>query len=191
MQMLLTMAPAEEPVSLAEVKSGLAQREAGDDTLLSCLITAARVICEARTGLIFLPQVWTLFLNDWPAHGSIKLPLAPVRALTAARMTDRNGRCVGLDAGSFRLDSNCAAQYLRQAPETAEPVDHGTLEIDVSAGLANRPEDLPERLKRAVADLVVHWHTHRQPVAFGDQTIPIPDDIAGALSSFAPGRDDR
>ncbi len=192
MNIILSRPPTMEPVSLAEIKTGLASAGPTDDTLLSCLITAARVVCEARTGLVFLPQIWTLALDAWPSErGAVRLPLAPVRRVTSVRLKNEEGRCKHLDAARFRLESNCDAQYLRclddwaaLAPETSICQ---SLECDVSAGLADRPLELPGELRRAVSALVAHWYTQKQPVAFGDQTIPIPHEVAEALSPFSDG----
>ncbi len=193
MRTLLTRAPAMEPVSLADVKSELARSALPaplDDTLLSCLITAARIVCEARTGLLFLTQAWTLRLDARPPSGTIKLPIAPVCTLKEVRMVHEDGRRTRLDAGRFRLESNCNAQRLRflDAEASAACAGSVTYEVDVVAGLAPRPADLPETLKRAVAGLAAHWHAQKQPIAFGDQTIPVPDEIAAVLDRFSRGR---
>ncbi len=192
MRVLLTSAPAAEPVRLADVKAELLSTEPGDvgsvdDTLLSCLITAARIVCEARTELLFLTQTWKLFFDALPSGGTIRLPVAPVQTVHAVRTVRESGNRIEPNPNTLRLESDSEGQYLRfpKVTASADRADGVSFEVDVVAGLAARPEELPESLRQAVARLVVHWHIHRQPIAFGDQTIPIPHDIAKELDVFA------
>ena len=91
MKMILTKAPALEPVSIARIKAGLDTCTPRDDTLLSCLVTAARVVLEARTGLVFLPQTWTLHYDGPWDDAGLALPITPVRKLLSATTSWSSG----------------------------------------------------------------------------------------------------
>ena len=185
MRMLLTRAPALEPVSLADVKAALDFAAAVDDMVLSCLITAARLVCEARTGLLFLKQNWTLCVRDCAVGKPVKLPIAPVRSIDAARIVDGDGRHRRLSAERLRVDRNCTAQYLWLAHDTGEDPRFRALEVDVTAGLAETREDLPWPIRHAVARLAAHWHSERRSVDFGDTTVPVPPEISDELDRVA------
>ena len=195
MHVVLTGAPAQEPVSPADVKTHLTSATKTDDTLLSCLITAARIVCEARTGLVCLPQKWTLIFETWPMEGaSVRLPLAPVRRVTSVHARGENGRRKRVFGEPFCVVSNGDAQYLRgtiggrrNLPDPCGPCIKPVLELEVLAGLADRPTEVPGPLRGAMAGLAAHWYTQRQPVAFGDQTVSMPNHIAEVLRSYSNG----
>lgn len=76
--------PAIEPVSLSEAKDFLRIIADDEDELLGTLITAARLMIEAASGRLLIEQGWRIVLDTWPQGGEIRLPLSPVRSLTAA-----------------------------------------------------------------------------------------------------------
>lgn len=75
-----TVAPAAEPVTLAEAKLALRIDDSRFDTLLPGYITAARERAEHETGRVFMPQTWQLLLEDWPDE--LLLTRSPVAAVS-------------------------------------------------------------------------------------------------------------
>lgn len=186
MKMILTKAPALEPVSLAQIKTRLGADSPRNDTLLSCLVTAARVVLEARTGLLFLSQAWTVQIDrPWGGEG-VALPIAPVRRLLSAKLSRHEGGRATRGGAGVRLAANGAGQRLvldddwRAAWEQSDAV----LEAKLLAGLSDRPGDLPAPIRQAVEDLAVHWFTRREAVSFGDQRASVPHEIAHTLTPF-------
>lgn len=185
--MILTKAPALEPVSLAQIKSEIGAYPPGDDILLSCLVTAARVVLEARSGLLFLAQGWRLVWDPLPDGCVLKLPFAPVRKVEAVRLCDGDSRPAGLDTARVSLETNCNSQSLRLAPGLV-PRDAAIdcrLEVDLVAGLAANPRDLPREITQAVGDLAIHWFARRERVPFGDRQVAIPEKISQRLASIS------
>lgn len=193
MNVVLTSAPAMEPVSPDDVKALLTSATDTDDTLISCLITAARIVCEARTGLVCLSQAWTLILETWPANGeSVRLPISPVRRVTSVHVRKDDGRRMRVDETRFRLANEGDVQYLHHAHDESHctsclcELHAGAVwELELLAGLADRPSEVPLPIRHAIAGLAAHWYTQRQPVAFGDQTVSVPDHIATVLHPYS------
>ncbi len=185
MRMTLTKGPSLEPVPLADLKSSLGHVDPKDDTLLGCLLTAARIVCEARTGLLFLPQDWTLSSPCPEAGDAIALPLAPVRKVNAARV-----RCAGSGDAVFDVcridleDYDAHRQRLRigECGRLERAQGSGVLEVDVTAGLAEEPAGLPDQLRQAVTNLAAHWYVSKEPVGFGDCAARVPEAIAQQLA---------
>jgi len=67
---VLTVAPATEPVTAAELRTHL-RTDATElpDAEANALITDARTEIENMTGLAFITQSWRLSLDRWPAGG--------------------------------------------------------------------------------------------------------------------------
>lgn len=78
--------PAQEPVTLQEVK--LALKIDGDDldSELTLLVQSAREQAEHETGLFLMAQVVRLDLKDWPAD--LLINRAPVRGITSIKYWD-------------------------------------------------------------------------------------------------------
>lgn len=61
--------PAGEPVSLLEAKLHLRVTESSQDSLISMLISAARIACESKTRQQLLHARWKLVLDRFPMAG--------------------------------------------------------------------------------------------------------------------------
>jgi uncharacterized phiE125 gp8 family phage protein len=70
-----------EPVTLEEAKAWLKVEVDDDDSLISALITAARISCEGYVNLSFVEREVTAILNN--SLGNIRLPYGPVNNLTS------------------------------------------------------------------------------------------------------------
>lgn len=74
-----TAAPVIEPVTLAEVKTGLKIYETGDDADLNLLIKTARIWAETYTNLGFIEQTWEQVQDR--ANDVYKLRRGPVLSI--------------------------------------------------------------------------------------------------------------
>ncbi|KVF09654.1 hypothetical protein WJ05_17680 [Burkholderia vietnamiensis] len=114
----LTQAPAEEPVTLEEAKLHLRVIDSSEDTLISLLISAARVHAENVCRRVFVTQKWDLFLDAFPfyTYYGVIPGYVPVDQLPAAWMTMRNYavrfRGSKIDIPFPRLQSVDAVKYI-------------------------------------------------------------------------------
>ncbi|KVE27737.1 hypothetical protein WI93_11925 [Burkholderia vietnamiensis] len=114
----LTQAPAEEPVTLEEAKLHLRVIDSSEDTLISLLISAARVHAEIVCRRVFVTQKWDLFLDAFPfyTYYGVIPGYVPVDQLPAAWMTMRNYavrfRGSKIDIPFPRLQSVDAVKYI-------------------------------------------------------------------------------
>jgi len=88
MTVVLTAAPAAEPISLAEAKAHFRVDADDEDTLIASLIVAGRTLIERNLGLALITQGWSYFLDYWPQRGCISLPITPVQAVSAVTVHD-------------------------------------------------------------------------------------------------------
>ena len=130
--------PAVEPVSLAEARVFL--RLDDDDThendLVLALIQAGRLLLESATRLIFVTQNWRLTLSrisgQGVEHHEIRLPLAPIIAITQVRALDEEGAAQTVDPALYRLRPGAVPPLL--VLTDGFPGAPGGIEIDLEAG---------------------------------------------------------
>lgn len=102
----LTVPPATEPVTLAEVKEHLRIDGTDSDATLSVYLKAAREWCETQTRRAFINQTWTLKIEEWPIEEGeyeIELPLGPVASISSITYLDTAGARQTLAANQYEL----------------------------------------------------------------------------------------
>lgn len=185
MALVLTAAPAVEPLTLGEAKAHLRVDTSDEDTLVSSLITAARVHIETATGRALITQSWSLYLDAWPDGDAVPLPLAPLASIDAVRIYDDQGVATTLSATDYFVDTvSQVPRLVRKNDQIWAPpgqVANG-IEIAFTAGYSANATNVPEPLRQAVRLLVAHWFETREPVVLGDQANMVPTTVE-ALSA--------
>ena len=176
---LLMEAPACEPVSLAEARAHLRIVGNDEDALLASLVTAARRVVEARTGLCLMAQGWMCFRDSWPETGVIELPVAPLLSLEEIGVHGEEGEKAVIDAAHYLVDatSRPARVLLRGSrlwPRPGRAVNG--IAIRLTAGFGTAAADVPQPLRQAVLLLVAHFFAQR-----GDEAGPALPAGLGAL----------
>lgn len=154
--------PIAEPLTLADAKAFLRIDHTAEDGLLAALITAARQAIESASGRILMAQTWRVTRDAWPVSGLILAPLAPVRAVVAARVfTGTAFAALPLDVFTLRRDRAPAVigVDLARAPRPARAL--GGIELDLSLGYGTAPADVPADLTQAVRLLTAHLYENR------------------------------
>ncbi len=106
MPLSLITAPAVEPIVLADAKTHLRVTGTDDDALITALIIAARQAAEARCGRALIDQTWDLILDLWPADNIIRLPRAPVSALTSVKYYDSSNVLQTVNSADYQVSLN-------------------------------------------------------------------------------------
>ena len=169
MAQLMVQAPAREPVSLAEAKAQLRLVHDDDDPLVASLVTAARRVVEARTGLCLVAQAWLCFSDAWPADGVIVLPVAPLIEIEEIGVFGEDDQKAVIDPAHYVADATARPPRVllrgsRQWPRPGRAVNGIGIRVQAGFGAAG---DVPQPLRQAVLMLVAHWYAHR-----GDEAAP-------------------
>ena len=154
--------PVAEPLTLADAKAFLRIDHTAEDGLLAALITAARQAIESASGRILMAQTWRVTRDAWPVSGLILAPLAPVRAVVAARVfTGTAFAALPLDVFTLRRDRAPAVigVDLARAPRPTRAL--GGIELDLTLGYGATPADVPADLIQAVRLLTAHLYENR------------------------------
>ena len=179
MASILVRPPASEPVTLAEAKAHLRVTHVEEDALIGALITSARRVAEAKTGLCLIAQGWTVFHDSWPEDGLITLPLWPLRAVAELAVFGEEDTKAVIEPSHYVADlaSRPARLMLRGSRQWQRPGRAlNGIAMTVEAGFGPVPGDVPPPLRQAVLMLVAHWYAHR-----GDEAAPAAPSAVDAL----------
>jgi uncharacterized phiE125 gp8 family phage protein len=185
MNVTTLVAPAAEPLGLAEAKQYLRIAYAGEDDLVSSLIKAARARVEFELGMAMVQRTLRLTRNDWPIEmllrSSMRLPVRPVVSLSAVRVKDREGELQTV-TGQFALSGGVRPRLvwiLGNLPETGLMWD--AVEIDFVAGFGEDADDVPDDLKLAVKLLVAAGYQARDEAGVLGK---LPGDVRSLLAPW-------
>jgi uncharacterized phiE125 gp8 family phage protein len=182
MSLSLLAPPAEEPLALDDAKTWLKLDQDADDDLVRALIIAARLQVEARTGRALVTQSWRLTLDDWPPGGIVRVPIAPVTALSTAAVVASDGSATMLDTATVTLD-------LASTPPRLLALDRPSgrgfagIRFDLVAGYGGAA-DVPGPLVQAIRLLVSHWYADRDALGAPGAEPAIPGAAQALLAPY-------
>jgi len=186
MSLVLTSAPAAEPLSVAEAKSHLRIDGAAEDALIASLILTSRLHIEAALGIALITQSWRLHLDRWTDSGVIELPIRPLQSVEAVRVMDQSGTPTTVPTSDYIVDAAGSPPRLVPVnggwPAPGRKV--GGIEIDLDAGFGAEAEDVPGPIRQALLLLVAHWYEHRDPVEIGSPETRIPAAVSDLLMPY-------
>jgi uncharacterized phiE125 gp8 family phage protein len=115
----LLVAPAREPLLIAEVQEHLRLQDTTDDTLLKALIPAARVWAENRSNRQFVEAKWELKLDGFPdatkyqggkqpdaCGGLIRPPHSPLLSVSSIAYVDTAGTSQTWSSSEYAVDAH-------------------------------------------------------------------------------------
>lgn len=186
MALVMTAAPAAEPISLAEAKAHLRIDADDEDALIASLIVTARALVERTLGVALMTQTWSCFRDAWPDEASVDLPLRPARSVDAVRLHHAGGGATELEAGHFPADlmSEPARVLLIGAMPGVALRPLNAFEIAFTAGYGDEAEDVPAPLRHALLLLVAHWFERREPVVLDTPAHVVPVMVAALLQPY-------
>lgn len=180
--------PAVEPVSSAEMKAHLRLDSDDDTDLVTGLVVAARALVERTTRLALVAQEWRIGLDRWPNTRRVTLPLAPVLAVTAIRVSRAGDAPAVLAPALYRLDSSRDPVCLVVDDAAPDPDTRtGGIEIDAAYGFGTDPLAVPAPLRLAIRCLVARWYENRGD-ARESRAGALPEDVAALLAPYARRR---
>ena len=141
--------------------TGFADGGLEDGTLVTCLRSALATI-EARTGKVLLQRSYRWSLCAWRDLARQALPVAPVSAITALRLVDRDGAAIEAPPESYSLVPDAHRPQLRARGLILPSITvGGTAEIDFDAGYGATWAEVPANIAQAVVHLAAYLHDHR------------------------------
>ncbi len=104
--LVVKTAPADDPITLTEAKAFARIDTSADDTLVTDLITAARVYAEAILNRTFVKTTYTWTLDCWPVNGGPMLfPRPALSSVTSIKYIDTAGVQQTWSSSLYDVDS--------------------------------------------------------------------------------------
>lgn len=107
MRLSLVTEPAEEPLTLDEVRTHLRLDDSTDDAYALALAAAVREAFESETGRQLVTATWRATLDCFPAsrHDPIRLPRPPLASVSSIEYTDEAGETQTWDASEYTVET--------------------------------------------------------------------------------------
>jgi len=191
----LVTPPSVEPVTLAEAKLYLRVVDSTEDAMISSMITAARVKCEAEFDRCFINTTWDLFFDGWPNDNApiptawpglvgtisvVRFPRANLVSVDAVNYVDGAGITQLLDPSAYLVATGAPGMmmpaYLRTWPPTR--IQLGSVVIRFTAGYGATADDVPITDKQAVLMMTAMMYENR-----GESAFEVPKFITDLLAA--------
>lgn len=185
MALMLTSAPALEPVTVAEAKAHLRIDGSAEDTLVASLILTSRLHIETALGLALITQSWRYVLDAWAEARHVDLPLRPLQAVEEVRVISAAGDPQIVAASQYLVDvASVPPRLVRRAALPAPGKPAAGIEIDIAAGYGDAAADVPAPIRQALLMLVAHWYEHRDPIEVGAPETTVPRPVGDLLAPY-------
>jgi len=168
MGLTLTVAPAVEPITVAEAKAHLRISTTNEDGLIASMISSARKVCEAYTNRQFCTATFVLACDDFPGgYGAIRLPRTPVASVTSITYADVDGSIQTLAATVYELvTSDVEARVVLKPGQTWPSVQsdkYNAVSVTMVCGYG-AAADVPEAAKHAMKLLLGAFFENRESI---------------------------
>lgn len=182
-----TVAPATEPVTLAEAKTHVRVDSADHDAELTSLITRARMLCESLTQRQFITATWSVKFDAFPFARKIVFPRPPLQSVSQVSYFDVNDNAQTYASSNYRVHTGDVYGVLELVnmatwPTTSDRLDAVT--ITYVAGYGDNASDVPEPLKQAMLLLIGHWFSNRESVVIGPSATVVPQTVEYLLGPY-------
>ena len=165
MRMIRTTAPAETPVSLAEIKAQSRIDFDDEDTLLALLIDAATARLDGINGLLgraLVRQSWAMTLDGFKP--AIELPLPPLVSVDAVTYRDATGAAQTFASTFYTVSGAGGGDPATLRPVGVWPATDGAPDAVTIAFMAGYGDaaDVPAPLRQAILMHVAHLYENRE-----------------------------
>jgi uncharacterized phiE125 gp8 family phage protein len=167
---VIATAPADEPLTLAEVKAWLKVDGSDEDALLTALITAARASAEKYMQAALLEQRIIEIFSDFERNG-IRLSLWPLVSVEAVKYKDTGGNALTLDASFYGVDTSARPGLVYRKENALWPmleIAPDAVTVEYTAGYETA-DDVPQPIKTAMLLMIADWYDNRTDSA---RTLP-------------------
>lgn len=166
-----TVAPATEPLTLAQVRTQLKleDTDTDQDAHLTLLLAVAREWVEDFLGRSIITQTWQAKYSGWPTDRKFVLPRMPIASLTSVKYYDTTNTLVTLTVTTdYLLETSTGEFILTDAfgfPGLSEDRVNA-IEVVFVAGYGDAAA-VPSRIKQAILLAIANWYENRTPVIPG------------------------
>jgi uncharacterized phiE125 gp8 family phage protein len=182
-----TAAPSALAINLSDLKAHLRLTTQDEDGLLAVYAKAATQLFETNTRRALIFRTVRLELDDFPADRSIRLPVAPVSAVSSVQYYDTAGVLTTWGDSNYIVDMTSLLARVVLAPNISYPDTQSerpnAVQVNFSAGYGATYTAVPEGIQWAVMLLAAHMFAYRMPVA-GGTLADVPKTLQYAIDAY-------
>lgn len=184
---VLIAAPAEEPITVAQLKKHSRVTSSAEDDICATMIKAARMWCEAYAKRVFVTQTWDFFLDNCFPSSEIPLPKPRLQSVTHIKYVDTAGVLQTLDSSKYQVSVAGIIGRIAPAFDEVWPTTRAVLDavqIRAVCGYGNAAA-VPDNIVQAVYLLAAHFYQNREGIIVGSgiDAKEIPLGIRSLLDS--------
>lgn len=143
------------------------------DGVLERFLRASMAAIEARTGKILIARDFAWTVSSWRGVASQPLPVAPVTAISALVLIDRDGMERTVDQTRYRLVQDSQQPTIEARGSSLPQIpSSGSARVEFTAGYGPAWTDLPMELSQAVFLLAAHYYEYRHETAYSGSGMP-------------------
>lgn len=165
MTLTLITPPDTEPITLSEVKAHCRIEHMTDDTLITSLITAARLAAEHELQRPLITQTWQAAYESFPSDQSaIALGKFRPRAIQSITYLDQNGADADMPESAYVLDAATVPGWVHPAYNTSWPSARAfanSVRIRFTAGYG-AAADVPQCIKQWMLLMIGSMYAFRE-----------------------------
>jgi uncharacterized phiE125 gp8 family phage protein len=171
--MIITVAPAVEPLLLEMVKAQAKIDSADEDALLGAYIVAARQAVENYLHRALITQTWQYTFDGFDALQDKHF--APFQSVTSITYLDINGAVQTLASNQYRtvIDRGLIEQEYAVTWPPTRPVS-AAVTVTLVMGFGATWNTIPETIRIAMLMMINHWFENRVPYSVGQNLIEMP-----------------
>lgn len=179
-----TVAPADTPVSLTEVKAHLDVTYTDKDTQITALIAAATAHLDGWTGILgrcIITQSWRQDFDRF--NRCLRLPLFPVASITSVKYDDESDAEQTIDSSNYTLLTDDLGSYVKFIDTYAFPAidaERPAVRVTYVAGEASAPD----AIKQAMLLLIRHWFDNPSAGHVGAPAQALPLSVDALLAPY-------
>lgn len=166
MTLTLITPPDTEPITLSEVKAHCRIEHMTDDTLITSLITAARLAAEHELQRPLITQTWQAAYESFPSDQSaIALGKFRPRAIQSITYLDQNGADADMPESAYVLDAATVPGLVHPAYNTSWPSARAfanSVRIRFTAGYGDEAADIPQCIKQWMLLMIGSMYAFRE-----------------------------
>ncbi len=184
MRLTLTVAPTEEPVSIARANLHLrleGDEATADQPLVEDLIEAATLAAENFTKRQFVTATYDIRFDSFPWE--IRLPRPPLQSVVSIKYIDTDEVEQTVPTADYQVDIHSTVGRIlpikdKSWPDTNEQLNAVVVKFIAGYGAA---ADVPEQIRTAIRLTLGHLYEHRETVLVGVTASELPQGADALL----------
>jgi len=180
----LVTPPDAEPVSEAEMVLFIKDIDDADLPLMNQQITAARQQVESYLNRFLINQTWIASADNAPAN-IFELSGGRIEQVDNIKVFDNDGNDEEVDSSNYYVDQEGARVGAKSGTFWPNPQQAlNGFQVQFVGGYGATAADVPEPIKNAIKQLVVHWYEYREPVMIGSITKVLEFSMIEILNTY-------